>query len=71
MNKDNCKVGQNVAYFPSKTSGEVEFGVVTELRDKCAMVRYEGDNISKSTYYSDLEVEPETLAPIGNRNENN
>ena len=73
MNKDNCEVGQNVTYFPSKTVDkidEIEFGVITELRESWAMVLYEGDNISKATYYEDLESEPETLAPMGKRNEN-
>jgi hypothetical protein len=67
MNKDNCKVGQNVTYFPSKQTVEVEFGVVTELRDAHAMVLYKGDIISKATYYSDIESEPETLAPVGKK----
>ena len=64
MNKDSCKVGQKVTYFPHHASGKVEFGIITELRDKLAMILYEGDNISKATYYSDFEVEPETLAPV-------
>ena len=67
MNKDDCKVGQNVAYFPNIKSGEVEFGVVTEVRDNWAMVLYERDNISKATYYADLEEEPKTLAPVGKK----
>jgi hypothetical protein len=67
MNKDNCKVGQSVTYFPNKELDEVEFGVVTELRNDWAMVLYEGDTISKATYYTDLEGEPKTLAPVGKK----
>jgi len=70
MNKNNCKVGQRVTYFPTKVLEGMEFGVVTELRDVCAMVLYEGDKTSKATYYADLEPEPATLAPVGRKNEN-
>jgi hypothetical protein len=70
MNKNKCKVGQKVAYFPqgTVTTEKVEFGVITELRDNCAMILYEGDKIAKSTYYSDIEVEPVTLTPVGKSN---
>jgi hypothetical protein len=65
MNKDNCKVNQNVAYFANKKSDTAEFGVITELRPLWAMVLYEGENISKATNYADLEAVPETLTLIG------
>jgi len=70
MNKDDCIVGQNVAYFPTKSLDEVEYGIVTELRDNWAMVLYENNGISKATYYSALEIVPETLALVRRGNEN-
>jgi len=67
MNKNNCKVGQKVAYFPRSEvpTNKAEFGVVTELREKWAMVLYTGDTISKSTLYSDLEAIPDKLVTVG------
>ena len=70
MNKNKCKVGQNVVYFPNKQTAKFECGVVTEVREDHAMVLYDGDTISKATYYRDIEVEPETLIPVGTKNEN-
>lgn len=55
MDKNKCRVGEKVIYSPPNQPEKLEIGVVTELRDRHAMVLYEGDNISKATYYLDLQ----------------
>ena len=61
MDKKDCMVGQDIAYFPKGLSGAVEFGIVTELRESWAMVRFEEQNISKATRYLDIEPVTEKL----------
>lgn len=55
MEKEHCVIGQNVIYSMEGNPGLIEFGTVTEKRDKWAMVRYDGSQIAKATYYSDLQ----------------
>ena len=56
ISRESCKIGMNVSYFPPPNT-KPELGVITELKEKWAMVLYEGDQTAKATYYSDLILE--------------
>lgn len=53
MKRKDCYVGQGVIYQPHPSAAKEE-GVVTEMRDYHAMVRYSALGSAKATYYVDL-----------------
>ncbi len=54
LDRKECEVGMSVSYLPHPMSESPEFGIIVKLCEKWAMVKYNGDYLSKATYYSDL-----------------
>lgn len=54
LRREDCEVGMSVSYLSHPQAESPEFGIITKLCEKWAMVKFNGDHLSKATYYSDL-----------------